>query len=340
MWIPFLFLKFIHLKKKKKNIISNICVLSFLLPLSELKQESLGNRLGMSDPENSTAPHEINSLFPVLWFDNQHSNTRSALEKHTLTSKRTPNVFGLSKKGSDEGICSANNEDILDTADETSHECAIERMISKQKQHFTRHECTKVVEKKYKCSVGGKKSTKHNGPIEGKHFEAGEKPYQYSQYRTKNSEHSVFVTHKRIKNGYRPFECTECGRKFATYSNLSGHRRIHSAEKPYDCSECGKKFCQHCIPIRYKRVHTEEKPYERSECGKQFSQQSNLAKHKRVHSREKPYECSECGKKFSQKSVLITHKRIHTGEKPYECSECGKKFSQQCNLIKHKRIHI
>ena len=166
---------------KKKHIISNICVLSFLLPLSELKEESLGNTLGMSDPEKSTALHEINSLFPVLLFDNEHSNTRSALEKHTITSKGTPNIFGLSKKGSDEGICSANNEEILDTADETRHECAIERKTLKQKQHFTSHKRTKVVEKKYKCSVCEKKSTKHNVPIKRKSFIAGEKPYKIFQ---------------------------------------------------------------------------------------------------------------------------------------------------------------
>ena len=140
-------------------------MLSILLPLSELKEESLGNTLGMSDPENSTALHDINSLFPVLLFDNEHSNTRSALEKHTMTSKRTPKFFGLSKKGSDEGICSTNNKEILDTADETPHECAIERKTLKQKQHFTSYKRTKVVEKKYKCSVGGKKSTKNNVPV-------------------------------------------------------------------------------------------------------------------------------------------------------------------------------
>ena len=156
-------------------------MLSFLLPLSELKEESLANTLGMSDPEDSTAIQEINSLFPVLLFGNKHNNNnnRSPLEKHTLTSKRTPKVFGLSKKGSDEGICSANNEEILDSADETPYECAIERKTLKQKQHFTRHKRTKVVERKYKCSVSGKKSTKHNVPIERKRFEAGEKLYKY-----------------------------------------------------------------------------------------------------------------------------------------------------------------
>ena len=298
-------------KKKQKNVISNVCVLSFLLPLSELKEESLGNTLGMSDPENSTALHEINSLFPVLLFDKEHSNTRSTLEKHTITLKRTPKAFGLSKKGSDEGICSANNKEILDTADETPHECAIVRKTLKQKQHFTSYKRTKVVEKKYKCSVGGKKSTKYNVPIEHKRFEVVGKPYKYSKYGTKNNEHSVLVTHKRIKNGYKPFECIECERKLDTYSNLSRNKRIHSGEKPYECSECGKKF----------------------------GQQSNLRKHRRVHTREKPYECSACGKEFSYHSALITHKRIHTGEKPYECSGCEKKFSQQKGLITHKRVH-
>ena len=82
------FLEVYTCQKKKYYIISNICVLSFLLPLSELKEESLGNTLGMSDPEISTVLHEINSVFPVLLFNNKHSNTRSALEKHTVTSKR------------------------------------------------------------------------------------------------------------------------------------------------------------------------------------------------------------------------------------------------------------
>ena len=146
----------------------------------------------MSGIENSTAPYEINSLFPMLLVDNQHSNTRSALEKRTTTSKRNPKVFGLNKKDSEEGICSANNKEILDTANETSHECAIESNTLKQKQHFTGHKRTKVAEKKYKYSVGGKKSTKHNVPIERKCFEAGEKPYKYSKYRIKNSKHSIF----------------------------------------------------------------------------------------------------------------------------------------------------
>ena len=121
--------------------------------LPELKEENLSNVFGKSDPENSTALRQTHSLFPVLLFPNKYSKKRPALEKDTITSELPPKESDLSKMNTDEGICAADNNEILDSADEKTHECAIGRKTLKQTLHFTTHKHTRMVEKLVKIFI-------------------------------------------------------------------------------------------------------------------------------------------------------------------------------------------
>ena len=118
----------------------------------------MGNASEMYDPEKSTAPCEIHSLFPVLLFGNKHNNKTSALEKDTITSEQTKS-FGWSKMEDDDGISAADNTETLDSADVKPHECAIGRKTLRQNLYFTRQKHTHMVEKQCTFSVSGIKST-------------------------------------------------------------------------------------------------------------------------------------------------------------------------------------
>ncbi|XP_018608388.2 zinc finger protein 467-like [Scleropages formosus] len=76
-------------------------------------------------------------------------------------------------------------------------------------------EAQKTKERRYECSVCGKR------------FQS----------------RSHIKEHHRVHTGERPFPCDRCERSFTTPHNLRRHQGIHIKEDSYRCTLCGVLFC-------------------------------------------------------------------------------------------------
>ncbi|XP_061674148.1 gastrula zinc finger protein XlCGF8.2DB-like isoform X2 [Syngnathoides biaculeatus] len=150
---------------------------------------------------------------------------------------------------------------------------------------------------------------------------------------------SNMVTHIRTHTGEKPFCCSICGETFARKVSLVGHTGTHTGEKPFTCSICGERFAYNYNLTRHKHTHTGEKSFSCSICSKIFNQRGNMVAHMRTHTGEKPFHCLVCGDQFAYRVSLISHTATHTGQKPFRCSVCGESFSYKYSWTAHMRKH-
>lgn len=110
-------------------------------------------------------------------------------------------------------------------------------------------------DKKYTCSVCGKKFT--------------------DQY--------YLNLHSRKHTGEKPLICNVCDKSFYDPRSLRVHILAHKGSKAYLCNHCGKSFVQSSHLKKHLVVHTNDKSYVCDICSKKFTQSSSLQRHKKLH---------------------------------------------------------
>ena len=160
----------------------------------------------------------------------------------------------------------------------------------KRQERSSDNEESKKIDKRYACTICGKRF-----PTPSK-----------------------LQRHTRVHTGEKPFLCVECGTCFSEQGSLKKHMRIHTGEKPFLCVECDVRFSRQGSLKEHMRIHTGEKPFLCVMCGTGFSQQGNLKNHMRTHTGEKPYKCPECSHASSSASNLKVHLAGHEISKSWK----------------------
>ncbi|XP_046408109.1 oocyte zinc finger protein XlCOF7.1-like [Ischnura elegans] len=146
------------------------------------------------------------------------------------------------------------------------------------------HQDCHSLDKKYCCSVCGKKSMS--------------KDY----YKT----HVGFCL-----SGQLLHKCGLCGKEFLNHSHLKNHLLSHDPEKRFACHLCPKRYTQSSkLSLHVRIFHLKLKPHECGICKKRFGERSNLRDHYSVHSDHRPFKCNHCEKHFKTKRGLYRHTNL------------------------------